>query len=382
MHEHALCNPFYKPSSPPPMSRIAVVCAYNPRNSGMYSVDLAARHFFASLGIDHELCVTQNRTKVASLRYRLVRSVDGLRGFDSVVYWGDFLNNPMWGAGDYAEREVKRHRASGSIEGFERWRQLYLQAGAGLPISTRIFSFGGCFMGMEPTLEDASVRASMGEFVQRASAVVVRDPLSFEALSRLDGGSSKVSLGFDCASLLMPARGPAAWRGRYFAHSFSRSLGVEAARALVEAVERETGLRGIAVDWLFARWPKRFTHAKFTLHLTLMRHARFCLTDTYHFAINSLSQGSLPLCVVRDEPAVSSTLNELKKVALFRMVGLEAALLPIPGEPMHAASALDIRLTAQGAAHAVSRLHACDDWRAGFSQRQADLQGQLRRHLA
>jgi hypothetical protein len=364
------------------MSRVAVVCAYNPRNSGMYSVDLAARHFFASLGAEHELCVTQNRTKVASLRYRLVRSVDDLRGFDAVVYWGDFLNNPMWGAGDYAEREVKRHRASGPIEGFERWRQLYLHTGAGLPVSTRIYSFGGCFMGMEPTLEDASVRASMGEFLQRASAVVVRDPLSFEALSRLDGGSSKVSLGFDCASLLMPARGPAAWRGRYFAHSFSRSLGVEAARALVEAVERETGLRGIAVDWLFARWPKRVVHAKFALNLALMRHARFCLTDTYHFAVNSMSQGSLPLCVVRDEPAVSSTLNELKKVALFRMVGLDAALLRVPGEPMQLGSAPDMRAVAQVAAQAVSRLGANHDWRSGFSRCQADLQGQLRRHFA
>jgi hypothetical protein len=363
------------------MSRVAVVCAYNPRNSGMYSVDLAARHLFASLGVDHELCVTQNRTKVASLRYRLVRSVEDLRGFDAVVYWGDFLNNPMWGAGDYAEREVKRHAAGGLSEGFENWRRLYLQAASGLPQSTRIFSFGGCFMGMESCLQDASVRAAMREFVQRASAVVVRDPLSFEALSGLDDGGSTVSLGFDCASL-MPTRGPAGWRGRYFAHSFGRSMSAAAARALVGAVECETGLRGVAVDWLFARWPKRFTHAKFALNLALMRHARFGLTDTYHFAINSLSQGSLPLCVVRDEPAVSSTLNELKKVALFRMVGLESALLPIPGEPMHAASALDIRLTAQGAAHAVSLLNAHDDWRSGFAQRQQDLQGQLRRHLA
>lgn len=363
------------------MSRVAVVCAHNPRNSGMYSVDLAARHFFTSLGIEHELCVTQSRTKVASLRYRMVRCVDDLRGFDAVVYWGDFLNNPMWGAGDYAEREVKRHGASGLAEGFESWRQLYLQAGSGLPQSTRIFSFGGCFMGMERALEDASVRASMHEFLQRARAVVVRDPLSLEALSRLDDGASKVSLGCDCASL-MPARGSGAWRGRYFAHSFGRSMDDEAVRTLVGAIERETGLRGVAVDWLFARRPKRFTHAKFALNLALMRHARFCVTDSYHFAINSLSQGSLPVCVLRDEPAVSSTLNESKKAALFRMVGLDAALLRVPGESMQPVSAPDIRLTAQATAHAVSRLGASDDWRLGFSQRQTDLQDRLRRHFA
>lgn len=363
------------------MSRVAVLYAHNPRNGGMYSVDLAARKFFAALGLKHDLCVTQGRTKVAALRYRLVRSAQDLRGFDTVVYWGDFLNNPMWGAGDYAQREVNRYRAGGPLEGFERWRRLYLQAASSLPKSTRIFSFGGCFMGMESALEDASVRASMHEFLQRASAVVVRDPLSFEALSRLDGGQPRVSLGFDCASL-MTARRPSAFRGGYFAYSFSRSLGNEAARALVEAVERETGLRGIAVDWLFTRWPKRVLHASFALNLALMRHARFCLTDTYHFAINSMSQGSLPVCVLRDGPAVSSTLNELKKAALFRMVGLDAALLRVPGEPMQPVSAPDIRLTAQATAQAVSRLTANEGWRLGFSRRQTNLQHQLRQHFA
>ncbi len=363
------------------MSRIAVVCAYNPRNSGMYSVDLAARRFFSALGLEHELCVTQGRTRVAALRYRLVRSAEDLRGFGSVVYWGDFLNNPMWGAGDYAQREVSRYRANDPLEGFENWRALYLRAASSLPNSTRIFSFGGCFMGMDSALEGASVRGAMREFVQRASAVVVRDPLSFEALSRLDGSQSKVSLGFDCASL-MAERSPSSFRGRYFAHSFNRSLGDEASRALVAAVERETGLSGIAVDWLFARWPKRVLHARFALNLSLMRHARFCLTDTYHFAINSMTQGTLPLCVVRDEPAVSSTLNEVKKMALLSMVGLDAALLRVPGETMQPASASDLTAAAQDTARIVARLGLNGGWRTGFDQRQADLRAQLRRCFA
>lgn len=82
---------------------------------------------------------------MVSLCYLLVRSGEDLRGYDAMIYRGDFLNNPMWGAGDYAEREVKRHAASGLSEGFENWRRLYLQAASGLPQSTRIFSFGGCF---------------------------------------------------------------------------------------------------------------------------------------------------------------------------------------------------------------------------------------------
>ena len=76
-------------------------------------------------------------------------------------------------------------------------------------------------------------------------------------------------------------------------------------------MEQLTGWRGVAIPWLKQRWPRRFTHTRFAASLLLMRHARFCLTDTYHFVLNSLSQGSLALCVVRDEPPTASTLNEL-----------------------------------------------------------------------
>jgi hypothetical protein len=61
------------------------MCAYNPHNSGMYSVDLSARQYFTALGVDHELCVSQNRTRVGVLRYRLVRSADELRHIDTLA---------------------------------------------------------------------------------------------------------------------------------------------------------------------------------------------------------------------------------------------------------------------------------------------------------
>ena len=42
------------------MKRIAVVLAYNPRNAGMFSVDLAASHFFSNLGISVEFFCAQD----------------------------------------------------------------------------------------------------------------------------------------------------------------------------------------------------------------------------------------------------------------------------------------------------------------------------------
>ncbi len=230
---------------------------------------------------------------------------------------------------------------------------------------------------MESALTAANVQTSLRQFVRRSTAVVVRDPASFERLSDTTDADPHVSLGFDCASL-MRSRAPAQWRGPYFAYSFGRSLTPENASELVLRLERQTGLRGVPVQWLGRTWPKRFTHARFLANLALMRHARFCLTDTYHYALNSMSQGSLPVCIVRDEPAVASTLNELKKTSLLRMVGLDHAVMHIPGETMQPAPDGSLAETAYRAADVVLRTDAGGDWRASYTDRQRQFEALTR----
>ena len=362
------------------MANIAVICAHNRRNSGMYSVDLAAHQFFEQLGLAHDLFVTQQSSRVGALRYRVVRDLSELRGYDTVVYWGDFLNNPMWGQADYAVRDVARHGVESLQQAFDHWRRLYLPDDSALPSSTRVLALGGCFIGMEHVLSDASVKASLQQFTTRSTAVVVRNPSSFELLSTATGGDPHVSLGFDCASL-MRTRAPARWRPPYFAYSFGRALTPADASDLVQRVERETRLRGVPIQWLGRTWPRGFTHTRFSANLALMRHARFCLTDTYHFAMNSLSQGSFPVCVVRDEPATASTLNELKKIQLFRMVGLDHALMHIPGETMQSVPQLTMSEQAQMVAQAVSRADVGALWRAGYTDRRRQFETQIRQHF-
>jgi hypothetical protein len=155
----------------------------------------------------------------------------------------------------------------------------------------------------------------------------------------------------------------------------------EDVRALVLNMERETGLRGVRVKWLLPYRSRRFMHAKFLANLALMRHARFCLTDTYHFAVNSMAQGSLPLCVVRDEASVSSTLNEEKKRLLFRMNQLHAALLYLPGERKQAARPDHLGDLAQAAAATAQRLTRSHEWREGFLGNHARLREQVSRHF-
>ena len=174
----------------------------------MYSVDLGARHFFDRLGLAHDLFVTQKQSRLGVLRHRLVRSLDELRGYDTIVYWGDFLNNPMWGQADYALRDIKRHGVEGLSQAYKSWQRLYLPDERTLPASTRVLALGGCFIGMEAALADTSVSESLRRFVQRSEAVIVRDPASFGRLSAATQADSHVRLGFDCASL-MRSRAPA-----------------------------------------------------------------------------------------------------------------------------------------------------------------------------
>jgi hypothetical protein len=357
------------------------MCAYNPHNSGMYSVDLSARQFFTGLGIDFELCVSQNRTRVGALRYRLVRSPDDLRHLDTLVYWGDFQNNPMWGRFEYPQREQQKHAVTDPEQGFDNWRDLYLRIGDRLPPSTRVLSVGGCFIGMEAGMAGDGVADEVRGFLRRASAVVVRDPLSHRTLSSFDPKASAVALGFDCASLLN-AGPPPQRRGSYFAYSFARSLDPEAARTLVARTERETGWRGVAIDWLRRRGSRHLVHPRFRLNLTLMRFAQFCLTDIYHFAINSLTQGTLPICVVRSDAALNSTLNEAKKAAMMQMVGLDEALVRLPGAPLEPVALDALNGAAERTAAVRSRIGQRADWRGGFVSRRDDLRRQLRVQFA
>lgn len=362
------------------MSKIAVICAYNLRNSGMYSVDLGAQHFFKQLGLKHDLFVTQGRARVGALRYRLIRDLDALRDYDTIVYWGDFLNNPMWGRHDYAERDVNRHGVASTEQAYAHWQRLYLPNDSSLPSSTRVLALGGCFIGMEDALANTTVATALRQFVARCSAVVARDPASFANLSAATEAHPHVSLGFDCASL-MHTRPPTRWRGPYFAHSFGRSLMASDAAALVRRIEQLTGLRGVSIPWLKRGWPKRFTHTRFVANLALMRHARLCVTDTYHFALNSMSQGSLPMCVVRDEPAQASTLNERKKSTLLGMVGLAPSVLHLPGQTMQPVSADQLELAAQTVADQARSTATRTDWRDGYVERQQQFRAQIRSHI-
>lgn len=308
-----------------PARPIAVICAYNPKNAGMYRVDLGARRYFDSRAIRADYFVSQGKPYIGSLRFGFLHDVDQLGAYDSVVYWGDFLNNPLWGLGDY----LGRPRPDGSVSSLAEWRSLYLGAKQRHP-GLRVVVAGGCALGASAGRDAPALAEEYRSFLQSADALVMRDPGSVaEVRQWLDPGS-RLQLGFDCAALAQPAR-PAALRGPYFVHAFGRGLSAPDAAALVAEAERRTGLRGVAVRWLDRAGPRAAFGARVAWRLGLARHARFCLTDIYHFGICSMSAGTPAFLVTTPEAQVDGTLNQYKKRVLFEMLGMPEMCLPWSG---------------------------------------------------
>lgn len=353
------------PSNPSATTaRTGVICASNPRNSGMYCVDKAARRYFRSIGQPFDLIITQGRPGIGDLRYRMIRDASALMDYDTLVYWGDFLNNPMWGINEYSRtRWTAGHEAA-----LEEWMSLYLRARHRHP-HLRVVVAGGCALGASSHLQDPNLSALYREFLDSAEAVILRDPDSVEIAREHGSSNAPIKLGFDCASLLQPFE-PAQWRGSYFAYSFHRSLDQDEAQAMVATVERQTGLRGVRIDWLHNRWPRRLFHLRLHSQLALMRHARFCLTDIYHFSVCAMTQGTAALCFSKGEQEVNSTLNERKKALLFDMIGLRKLHQTWTAESWR--DGLDASLSN------LRRLEQQPEgWSSGFQRAQQSLRSQL-----
>ncbi len=83
---------------------IAVICAAHRGNGGMFSVDNAALSYLKNRPCSFDLILTQTpdnaSTKVRQRPIKILKDPKDLGRYTHVLYWGDFLNNPVYGRGD------------------------------------------------------------------------------------------------------------------------------------------------------------------------------------------------------------------------------------------------------------------------------------------
>lgn len=308
------------------MPGIAVISAFNPHNYGMYSVDLAAHRFFGELGVPFTPVVTQERTRTGRLRFELLRDSARFAEFDAVVYWGDFMNNPMWGAGDFVAREAKRHHVHDPQRAWENWCELYLNLKHQHP-KLRVFAFGGCFLGADgPAL--ARARTQFQEFIRSAELVLPRDERSL-AIVRQAAPGGHVLPGMDCAWLLPFAPRAENSNWSHFVCFLGRTLR-RRSRSFLRELARRTGLRPIWVDWMNLRQPRFIAHWNFERMHRLIAGASFVVTDTYHLTINALNRGVRTICLHdAAQGETDGTCGDAKKGALMTQTGMASMLVDL-----------------------------------------------------
>lgn len=300
------------------MAKTAVICAYNNKNTGMYTVDLSALGFFR--GTRFHLFQVEPLPRFGKIRYRQLAGIDGLRDFQNIVFWGDFQNNPLWGANDFAQRRT-RHSASPHPDGARReWVALYLRTREGVGRDKTLMSVGTCFLGAETEELQRVYGQDLRYLLDSFDLIVPRDPLSTQIVRRLGEPGSRATIieGLDPVFLgdhLPTSDGSARGQFGYFFHR-SQLAGTE---ELISAVARRSGLRPRCLLWFGLR-NNLLTHWHYRRLIRRLLQCEFVITDVYHMAATSLKMHVPAIGIGRTTVLQSSTLSDLKKKALFASV--------------------------------------------------------------
>lgn len=311
--------------------RVAVICAYNHRNCGMYSVDLAANYFMTSLGVDFTLFIAHQKKEREGrpwgrLRYEKLVDLRQLDNYDLIVFWGDFINNPAYGYEDFPNRELAWGLVASREQAYEKWKNIFLLKG--YEKRQRVISVSNNFQNILPFLRsvDASARdAILDAYRTSFDHIFPRDGSSFRnmliAAPELEG---KVVQGVDAAFLLnqseiYPSLGDVS-ESNTFAYYFSRSK-LSNVHYMLFRLWRRTGFRPVNVrNWL--KMDISNPDQTYSSALARIKAAKFVVSDTYHCLINSMNLGKKVIGVGRSANVQEGTCGDFKKKVLFDDFGL------------------------------------------------------------
>jgi hypothetical protein len=311
------------------MRKVGVVCAFNPGNTGMHSVDLAAEIVLRQTGIDFQLINFQRRPWRIFSGYPLCRKFGDLGKFSHILFWGDFQNNPLYGTRDFTRREVKFGYAKTIDEGIENWKHLHLELSERIPRKMVIASIGNCFLGASSALGAHDLREPLRAFTLSSARILPRESWSTKELLSASGASADtVRTGLDAAFLLnLPVSTDFANR-RHFGYAFARSGARDVAAAL-EAIRSRTRLIPVEIPWTVGDRRKSYKKT-FERALNIIPNCRFIISDIYHLSINAINHGTPVISISKGVGAMESSVDDQKKYALAEQIGTTGLHVSLP----------------------------------------------------
>jgi hypothetical protein len=307
----------------------AIICAYNPRNTGMYTVDLAATTFFKNLNMEADLYCFQTRffkdhVASGSLKIKVIRNLNELKHYKSIIFWGDWQNNPVWGLNDFSTREVSRGYTNNIDEGFANWLNLYLPLKK--DFSQKIYSFGNSFLGITNFLSNTSNdnKTQISErFSQAFDFVLPRDHQSYEELKLLFPSIKMEDWGMDLTvlnnfdeinSLKQPSK------NLDFSYFFHRS---SLHKNNIRSIIKNTHLLSSNCPSEIKNWlkiPRIFPSFSIRNNFNIISSSQFLITDTYHIALNALNMGTPTILIGENEDQSLHSCCQNKKKILFENI--------------------------------------------------------------
>ncbi|WP_290990407.1 polysaccharide pyruvyl transferase family protein [Hyphomicrobium sp.] len=311
------------------MRKVGVICAFNPGNTGMFSVDLAASQLFDAWNIDYTLINFQKRPWRLPSKYLVCRNIDKLGRFSHLLYWGDFQNNPVYGTRDFASREMKFGNARTVDMAVSNWARLHLDLPDLLGKHARVASIGNCFLGAHEAAAQYALGPSLARFADTAFRILPRETYSVNEITSASSSTSppNISTGIDPAFLLEPKEYHDFRDAHYFGYHFARSDVRDISEGL-KAIEARTSLVPLEVSWAVGNRKAKQKNLFYSA-LATMKKCRFVVTDVYHLAVNTLNHGTPVVLVSRKSSATKSSVDDQKKYALAEQLGARPLHLPL-----------------------------------------------------
>lgn len=283
----------------------------------MISVDFAFETIKKHINNDIEItrfCAWRAVNHDDKIVYQELVSIDQIKDYDKIIYWGDFLHWNIYGI-DWVNKTVDRNPTLTKEDALNLWYTLYFLENL-VELQQKVIIFGGTIYGLNSEqLADFRYNAALTSIYKNSKMALMRDIHSANFVSQL-APLKQVTFGCDCALLLdsstmVPQVLPAT--EIIIAYSFGRSGYDDKFKEIIFSIASEIYASVIDLEWL----KKGASLKRLTEKLSIIKKASIVITDIYHCAINSNRESIPTICITNGSSIITSTLSDKKKEIFY-----------------------------------------------------------------